>query len=71
MALAYVEENKSIMHTLLDVKHGTFEMKTKSQIIAFNSLSELVLTCKPLRVLYPNFDKTRVFQENDDDDYPH
>jgi len=72
LALAYVEENKSITHTLLDVKNGVFEMKTKSQIsITFNSLSELVLTCKPLRTLYPNTDKTRVFQENDDDDYPH
>jgi len=71
LALGYVEENKSITHSLLDVKNGVFEMQTKSQIITFNSLSELVLTCKPLRVLYPNTDKTRVFQETDDDDYPH
>jgi len=70
LALAYVEENKTIRHTLVNVKSGAFEMKTADNIYQFATLAELVFSCKPLRMLYPSIDKTVIFQE-EDDDVPH
>jgi len=54
IVLGYVEDNKSIRHSLIDIKSGTFEMKTSGELFRFSSLAELVTSCKPLRLLYPN-----------------
>jgi hypothetical protein len=73
IALAYVEENKSIRHTLIDIKGGILEMKTSGEMVHyFKSLSELVFSCRPLQKLYPSYDKNTAFkQDEEDDDMPH
>jgi len=70
LVLGYVEDKKSIVHSLIDIKSGKLEMKTSGKIFHFSSLAELVTSCKPLRLLYPGHDKNIAFRQEEDDD-PH
>lgn len=71
LTVAYVEENKSITHSIVNIKGRKVEMqKTSGDIERFNSLSDLVLRWTLLRILYPKHDKVHAFPE-DDDDGPH
>jgi len=81
IALCYVDDHKSIVHSLIDIKQDTtrgtyFEMKLSGDSACqFETLSDLVNSCRPLLYLYPNIEKTQVFHLNDDgdedDEVPH
>jgi len=76
IALGYVDEHKAIVHSLIDIKNGAFEMRLAGDTSRqFESLSDLVSSCRPLRILYPSSDKNTAFRTEDmddeDDDVPH
>jgi len=76
-----MDDHKSIVHSLIDIKQDTtrgtyFEMKLSGDTnCQFDTLSDLVSSCRPLLYLYPNIEKTQIFHPNEedeeDDEVPH
>jgi hypothetical protein len=70
LAIAHVDDSKEVVHTLVGIQQDGFTLPTPAGIYTFPSLADVILSCKPLRILYPDCDKSRAFAKPEYDDAP-
>jgi len=68
IALAFVEEDGSVQHTLINTRAQGFTIVLTDGNRTYENLPELIMKCKKLTILYPDVDKATAF---DTEDGPH